>query len=78
MSAKSFDQEAVDAEIFADLYGSADEDGRPELKSWSNAPARRTTSGCCANGTPTGGAGGCFGHEMAIKCKIAADSHACD
>jgi hypothetical protein len=36
MPAKSFDQEVIDAEIFSDLYGSADdsaEDGRPELKS---------------------------------------------
>ncbi|MDR1539359.1 MAG: hypothetical protein LBU32_15445 [Clostridiales bacterium] len=53
---KSSSQEIMGAEIFADLYGiGADsvDDGRPELKSKSNAPA----SGRCGNGTSAAGAG---------------------
>ncbi|MDR1542274.1 MAG: hypothetical protein LBU32_30725 [Clostridiales bacterium] len=51
MPAKSFDQEVVDAEIFADLHGSgvdSAEDGRPEQKPRFNAPAsgRRKWSAC--------------------------------
>ncbi|MDR1538214.1 MAG: hypothetical protein LBU32_09520 [Clostridiales bacterium] len=47
--------------------GSA-EDGRQELKPWSNAPARRSASGRRRNGAPAGGAGGARNIKKGAGC----------